>query len=50
MDDVAGAWVKCPRCGGLIGLSRFAESDDERRTAVAVCTSCGERVDLDSGG
>lgn len=45
----AGAWVMCPRCGGRIGLGRFAESDDERATATAVCTSCGERVDLASG-
>jgi DNA-directed RNA polymerase subunit RPC12/RpoP len=38
--------VGCPWCGGSILLSKFARSDEEIGTDVAVCPHCGKRVPL----
>jgi DNA-directed RNA polymerase subunit RPC12/RpoP len=41
-----GPEVSCPWCGAAVALSRFAASDEEEGTDVAVCPSCGRRVPL----
>jgi DNA-directed RNA polymerase subunit RPC12/RpoP len=38
--------IPCAWCGGGIPLARFAASDDEEGTEVAVCPRCGRRVAL----
>ncbi len=46
MNVPDGPQVSCPWCGGAVPLARFAASDEETGTDVAVCLSCGRRVPL----
>ncbi len=41
-----GPWLTCPWCGGIVPLAHLVPADEEPDARVAVCDSCGRRVEF----
>ncbi|MBL7502248.1 hypothetical protein [Frankia nepalensis] len=43
-EPVAGPWLACPWCSGIVPLAHLVPSDEELGAWGAVCDGCGRRV------